>query len=763
MPRFLSPAKICLILLIDVYHHREAQDSDAIPLLSFVSQHVLRRNEAWKTSNGSATSPQILALEDFRTLLSPLTSNLPGRSLYDVFLKYLWRLASFDELDGLFEQSRAPDAQAISQALPISSASPIGQFLRRCRLEFVRLQFSDAQQLWEDLLIFREPSWSTWASRNPDEASMQDKGGIFHAGHLSPILIDRQQKRRSDGHEKLPSQDLLEVAVRFQLEQIQGTGCRLPPEMQEQMAAMIEHAGTRPADVHFINFFNSWRSGAYSDAVDNLHRYFDYAIEGYGTHQAVKTYHQYALLHLAVLHADFGCYDDAVSAMDECIATARENQDSRCLNFGLSWLVHLRKAHPEYVKQERLVQSTAFAGSDSDILFFLQQKALETKDWTQLSSALLSQAEAIGQSLNKAYDYSYQANHLNITHALHSLQPTQVRLHGSLHNQSGMHALATLQAAVLAKIYERKATRPEIVSMHCIQAYQLAVKGSHELAMQTLRDCDPLRLKTIRMQNLHLGIANMVRLRQALYRNEMIAAERLMRMIKPLRNMAEPDIAFETHVLELEYLQKANRVPDAFEKVNYMLEELKRTSGSAYVYRVRLLTIKANLWAHVGRPTKGFSLALRVANAGFVRNLTPHVNQGVAALATILVDLEEYSAAKQMVESVLPRAIEGIDACLVARLYTILTDALVGQATLNYLPGSRDSDQQLNHALIYLDRAREAYAQLQHHDGTLECLQKKAMLFRYRGEETVAEEMEGMYAAVLEEGRKREREARGVK
>jgi len=44
-------------------------------------------------------------------------------------------------------------------------------------------------------------------------------------------------------------------------------------------------------------------------------------MEGYSMHQNVKTYHQYALLHLAVLHADFGCYDEAIAAMNECIAT----------------------------------------------------------------------------------------------------------------------------------------------------------------------------------------------------------------------------------------------------------------------------------------------------------------------------------------------------------------------------------------------------------------------------------------------------------
>lgn len=46
-------------------------------------------------------------------------------------------------------------------------------------------------------------------------------------------------------------------------------------------------------------------------------------MEGHHMEQSIKTYHQYALLHLAVLHADFGCYGEAISAMNECIATGK--------------------------------------------------------------------------------------------------------------------------------------------------------------------------------------------------------------------------------------------------------------------------------------------------------------------------------------------------------------------------------------------------------------------------------------------------------
>ena len=74
-----------------------------------------------------------------------------------------------------------------------------------------------------------------------------------------------------------------------------------------------------------VRFIDAWRAGCYTEDIACLHRYFDYAIEGHESTQNVKTYHQYALLHLAVLHADFGRIEEAIAAMDECIATGQSD------------------------------------------------------------------------------------------------------------------------------------------------------------------------------------------------------------------------------------------------------------------------------------------------------------------------------------------------------------------------------------------------------------------------------------------------------
>jgi anaphase-promoting complex subunit 5 len=132
-------------------------------------------------------------------------------------------------------------------------------------------------------------------------------------------------------------------------------------------------------------FLDSWRSGDYPSSFDNLHRYFDYTMQNRD-----RTFYQYALLNLAVLQADFGCYGEAIVAMQETISTARENKDMACLNFSLSWLYHFSKTHPDELNgagREGLI------GSDREGLAFLRTKAKESGMWSLWSTSLLSEAK----------------------------------------------------------------------------------------------------------------------------------------------------------------------------------------------------------------------------------------------------------------------------------------------------------------------------------------------------------------------------------
>lgn len=103
-----------------------------------------------------------------------------------------------------------------------------------------------------------------------------------------------------------------------------------------------------------------------------------------------RTFYQYALLNLAILQADFGCYSEAITAMQETISTAREHNDMICLNYSLSWLYHFGKAHPEEMAE---IREKGILGADKEALAFLKAKAKETNMWSLLSTSLLSEAK----------------------------------------------------------------------------------------------------------------------------------------------------------------------------------------------------------------------------------------------------------------------------------------------------------------------------------------------------------------------------------
>jgi anaphase-promoting complex subunit 5 len=155
--------------------------------------------------------------------------------------------------------------------------------------------------------------------------------------------------------------------------------------MTAQLRNMHGPTGIVSRQTHLVKFFDAWKAGDYTSSFDHLHRYYDYAMQA-----REKIHYQYALLHMAILQADFGCFSEAIAAINETIATARENQDMTCLNFSLSWLNHMSKAYPKQMKGAGYM---GMLGSERDGLTFLKAKSKEMKMYNLLCSTLLSEAK----------------------------------------------------------------------------------------------------------------------------------------------------------------------------------------------------------------------------------------------------------------------------------------------------------------------------------------------------------------------------------
>jgi anaphase-promoting complex subunit 5 len=73
------------------------------------------------------------------------------------------------------------------------------------------------------------------------------------------------------------------------------------------------------------------------------------------------------------------------------------------------------------------------------------------------------------------------------------------------------------------------------------------------------------------------------------------------------------------------------------------------------VRRIKLLILKARLFAKAGLPTKGFSIAMRAASSAHRAMIMPAMWEAIGALCVILIDLGEFGAARSLVDAIMPQ------------------------------------------------------------------------------------------------------------
>src|SRR5439155_4452236 len=159
---FLTPSKIGLLALVILYTDGVLPTKSTIPFLNFVVKYILPPDTS-STSDGSAAlssassaskpASSVIALEDFQKALVVHHSIIPGRNMWDLFLKKLWEINSLDAMFLFFEglpamiaKTRQEKEQDAEQRLPpqdikkmlVPRASPIGISVRRSHLEFTR-------------------------------------------------------------------------------------------------------------------------------------------------------------------------------------------------------------------------------------------------------------------------------------------------------------------------------------------------------------------------------------------------------------------------------------------------------------------------------------------------------------------------------------------------------------------------------------------------------------------------------------------------
>ena len=248
MTRYLTPSKICLLVLSCLYCDDYAAHDATIPVLSFIVSSVnhsaasTTSNHKFKTSLSATAS-----LEDFERLLTQQQSKVTGRTLWDFLLHRLWSVDCLHALHQFFAElskylandegqphaAMGDDAESTNRFL-LSPVSPLGIFIRKAQLEFTRLQFHDSVKLWTALVRFRAPTETSWKRRHPTASPNVPDINLHSLGHdtdevFSQILYDSHRDTTSE--EGFLSTEDIERVLEFQLSRLQSM--QIPGYMEQ--------------------------------------------------------------------------------------------------------------------------------------------------------------------------------------------------------------------------------------------------------------------------------------------------------------------------------------------------------------------------------------------------------------------------------------------------------------------------------------------------------------------------------------------------
>lgn len=222
----------------------------------------------------------------------------------------------------------------------------------------------------------------------------------------------------------------------------------------------------------------------------------------------------------------------------------------------------------------------------------------------------------------------------------------------------------------------------------------------------------------------------------------MVAAETILAQLQAPSNLSQ-DLQFNILTLKVDLNVRRGNYSKAMEILENLASKL--SDGEADIcQRIKVMTLKAQIYEKAGIPQKGFSVALRAASLAYRARLLPALWEAVGTVCAILVSLKEFGAAATLLESIMPQTLECEDCDLSAQTFSLLADAhmgMAGQAKAETLPRK----EQLTKALDNIGRSFDESSRIEDVRGQCEMMAKKATIMHLNGDPVLANDCASKY------------------
>jgi anaphase-promoting complex subunit 5 len=139
-------------------------------------------------------------------------------------------------------------------------------------------------------------------------------------------------------------------------------------------------------------------------------------------------------------------------------------------------------------------------------------------------------------------------------------------------------------------------------------------------------------------------------------RHDLTAASNLLtHLVSPESTpIIDPELSFQITLQKIDYLQRIGSFDAAQEAIEDLAEKLKSEDADVY-QRIHVMVLKSLLFNRIGKPQKGFTIAMRAANAAWQAKILPALWEAWGAVANILGALGEYDVERKILDAIIPQ------------------------------------------------------------------------------------------------------------
>ncbi|KAF9193591.1 Anaphase-promoting complex subunit 5 [Haplosporangium sp. Z 767] len=453
---YLTPHKVSVLILIEYFCRRQCPPESAQNLQRLLIQCIQDPEEYLHSSlDGFGSRVNSEAGPDcwrhLRTTLKRIKSphHLSDFLLSKLELDYQDANGGRSRRVGLAGLVVSRESDGIHSEIGVDPASIVGLYIRKAQIEYRKL-------LFEDMCKFYTAFESYVSVLDQNNRPPHSKEKIITTAAESTIMSVFDVEKYLD----------------FQSDQLSNPSQAEIPKNLLTHVFNIQSRLPSLAKTHYIMSLHAQQTGDFEVAIHCLHRFFDYCHSRPG-----RALHQYALLNLAMLHARFSQYNQALVALRECIEVAQDNSDDDCLSYALNWLRQLTKTLPGQSLDDSEVQVLADSIRPRDSQPFQYLHALR-----ELTVAKRMQ----GESTPKALEALVKASSISLRHSLDNVGGIVQLLQSKIWSAYGTSSLSSMYSQLQLHYRPSESDMGDAASGYAKYASDLALVGKFEEALRVI-------------------------------------------------------------------------------------------------------------------------------------------------------------------------------------------------------------------------------------------------------------------------------------